>query len=204
MMGEAKRRKLEISTLRSENARLRELSGSDRVIADCAIQTFEKLVLGLDMVNGCYNLAFFLSEYLSRKHHIHAERVFGWVTDEENISQGMAHAWIRFNGHITDISLFNNECPDVLRPGAVIIQGIAYRAGRTTYKYHLELPPENRAIRDNYAEASVEAATVLRGHEEEFERLKAMSKRSDGAIEYFATAEPELSYEKFRRVIEAV
>lgn len=201
-MGEAKHRKREIETLRTAKSRISKLVGQERVVAEVAIATFEHIVKGHDMVNGCYQLAFFLSEYLLRERQIETNRILGWVTNAQTLSYGMAHAWIEFNGQITDVSIFNNERPDILLPGTVLAQGITYREGITEYKYHVELPLENRALRDALAETSPAHLIAMKSKEDELSWLKELSSRPDGANEYFSTVLADTSYDFFKTAIE--
>jgi len=114
----------------------------------------------------------------------------------------MAHAWISHSGRVTDLSVFNNEHPDVLLPGPVLIHGIAYRGGNVKYTYHSEIPTENKLVRESMASLSEVHAELLNRHEQEYLMLKAMSERPDGGCEYFSGAELATSYEYLKHVLE--
>lgn len=202
-MGEAKRRRIEIENIKTAaKDRVSKLAGPKRVVAEVAIATFEKFVMANDMVNGCYQLAFFLSEYLLREKQIETKRVFGWVTNAQKLSYGMAHAWIEFNGQITDVSIFNNESPDILPPGAVLVHGINYREGILAYEYHVELPRENRAQRDALGELSPINLMELKRREDEFSFLKEISNRPGGAHDYFSEVLADTTYDDYKATIE--
>lgn len=202
VMGEAKRRKPEISLIKAAENNLLSMEGQDRIIAITAMSVFNKIVIGLDMVNGCYNLAFFLSEYLQREHQIKVDKVFGWLTNDKCLPVGMAHAWIAHSGRVTDLSVFNNEYPDIMLPGPVLIHGIAYREGNVKYTYHSEIPTEIRLARESMASLSEAHAEILGRREQEYLMLKAMSERPNGGREYFSGDDLARTYEYLKLVLE--
>ncbi len=201
-MGKASRKKQEISQQRDIRSALLRLKGDEAIVAATAITVFEKIVIGWDMVNGCYNLSFFLSEYLKREYGIHVERRFGWVTNPDCLKSGMAHAWIFYNDKLTDLSIHNNERPDITWPGPVLVQGLPYRAGKTSYIYSEELPPINRKFRDAEGKKHPAVAEILKRHEDELQLFKTMSSRDTGAEDYFSYVDDEMtSYDGLKRLM---
>lgn len=199
-MGEANRRKSEIKVLKKANDLLAKLQGDEKTVAQVSLDVFQKIVLGFDMVEGCYNLAIFLREYLGREHGIKVDIVVGWLVNH-NLDGGMSHAWIEHNGKKTDISVWNNERPDIFLPGSVIIQDIEYRKGVTCYSYFKELPSIVRERRDAIKSQDDYHGESIRKMDAERLMIKDFVHKPDGANEYFSILPPELSYSFFASLL---
>ena len=133
-MGEAKRRSAEIAKLRERQEAWRAgLSPSEMVIAQTAERLDERLVRGRRFTEGCYYLAFFMTRFLAIR-DIEVTPAVGWVND--GLWKGVtSHAWIEFDGKITDASMTLTTHPDAVPSGALIVQDFIVRPGRASYKY---------------------------------------------------------------------
>jgi hypothetical protein len=199
-MGEAKRRKAEIEPLKNQESNwLAVLDGSEKIVAEVAINAFKHVVLARNITGGCYNLAFFLREYLKREKKIDVEMVVGWLTDD-SWEGGISHAWIEYKGKRTDISLWCTEHPDVQLPGAAIIQDFKYRNGIAEYAYHRELPVSARAYLDNAAKDAAFGA-AYRHKDAEHLKIKCLAEKDGGADEYFSNAPIGMRYEDLARAM---
>jgi hypothetical protein len=199
-MGEAKRRSAEIKKLLArEDDWLRSLHGDERDVADVAIATFNRIVLQQNLTGGCYNLAFFLREYLARERGIAVEMVVGWVMDS-SWDGGISHAWIEHGSKRTDVSIWKTEDPDVQIPGAVLIQDFEYRKGVTDYTYQRDLPQSARAYLDLAARNPTFGATY-RAKEAEHEEISRLAAAPDGAAQYFSRAPQSMKYESLARML---
>lgn len=199
-MGEAKRRSAEIKKLLArESDWLDSLHGDERDIADVAIATFNRIVLQQNLTGGCYNLAFFLREYLARERGIAVEMVVGWVTDS-SWEGGISHAWIQHGSKKTDVSIWNTEDPETQLPGAVIIQDFEYRKGVADYTYQIELPQSARTYLDRAAK-NPEFGAAYRHKEAEHEHIARLAAAPDGAAEYFSRAPQSMKYESLARLL---
>lgn len=199
-MGEAKRRKAEIGLLKNRQRDwLAGLEGDEKTVAKVAINAFENVVIARDMTGGCYNLAFFLRDYLKREKEIDVEMVVGWVTDD-SWEGGISHAWIEHEGKRTDISLWRTEHPDVQLPGAAIIQDFDYQHGVTVYAYHRELPESARAYLD-MASKNAEVGRAYRHKDAEHLKIKSLAEKDGGAAEYFSMAPSGMKYEEMAQAM---
>lgn len=199
-MGEARRRKSEIEYFKIANDLLANLQGDEKTVAQVSLDVFQKVVLGYDMVEGCYNLAFFLREYLGREHGVKVDIVVGWLVNH-NLDGGMSHAWIEYNGKKTDISVWNNERPDIFLPGSVIIQDIEYRKGVTSYSYFKELPSFVRERRDAIKSQDDYHGEFIRKKDAERLMIENFVLKHEGATEYFSIVPPVLSYSFFVSIL---
>lgn len=199
-MGQAKRRKVEIALLKNRQRDwITGLEGDQKTVAQVAINAFENVVLARNMTGGCYNLAFFLRDYLKREKDIDVEMVVGWVTDN-SWDGGISHAWIEHQGKRTDISLWHTEHPDVQLPGSVIIEGFDYKHAVTVYDYHRELPEGARAYLDT-ASKHTEIGEAYRHKDAEHLKIKGLAERDGGADEYFSKAPFGMNYEALARAM---
>jgi hypothetical protein len=133
-VGDAKRRAKEIATLKGRIDAWRvSLSAAEHVIAKTAERLDERLVRGRHFTEGCYHLAFFMTQYLALQ-GIRVKPVIGWIND--GLWDGAtSHAWIEFDGKITDASLTLTTHPETAPTGALIIQGFVVRSGQASYTY---------------------------------------------------------------------
>lgn len=140
-MGDAKRRVREIAELK---ARLdiwkASLSPDALTIFDLAMRLDERLVRRRGFTQGCYHLAFFMSHHLRHK-GIEVNPVVGWVND--GLWDGItSHAWIEYEGKITDVSLTATSNPDACPVGALLVHDYAVRPGVANYTYFRDEDPE--------------------------------------------------------------
>lgn len=143
-MGQAKLRRDEIAQLKERNAVWRAaLTADELVIADTAERLDERLVRGMRFSEGCYHLAFFMTQYLADR-GIVVQPTIGWVND--GTWQGMtSHAWIEFHGKKTDVSLTCTTRPDAVPTGALIIHDHIVRKGTAAYSYFYNDDPAVQA-----------------------------------------------------------
>jgi hypothetical protein len=199
-MGEATRRKAEIEKLKSrESDWFARLSGDEKIVAEVAKAAFKKIVVERNMTGGCYNLAFFLREYLKREKGINVKMVVGWVTDD-SWEGAISHAWIEYGGRKTDISLWHTEFPEHQLPGSVIIHDFDFRRGVTDYTYQRELPQSSRDYLD-LASRNAEFGHQYKHKETEHLMIKGLAEKAGGATEYFSSAPTEMKYETLAEVL---
>ncbi|MFM9901536.1 MAG: hypothetical protein ACKVOT_11010 [Polaromonas sp.] len=176
------------------------LFGDEKIVAEVAIEVFKRVVFARHMTGGCYNLAFFIREYLKREKDIDVEMVVGWIT-EDSWAGCSSHAWIEHNSKKTDVSLSITEQPNIQLTGSVIIQDFDYRRGATTYVYQRESPANARIYLDLAASKSAEFNRNYRRKEIEHLSMKALAEREGGASEYFNMAPVDMKYETMKKIM---
>ncbi len=193
-MGQANRRKVEIAAFKARNDTwLSMLTLTERTIADVAIKAYEKIVIGLGMTEACYNLAFFLCEYMRRECDIELNIIVGWINDG-TWNGATSHAWVTFEGKKIDISLHKTSHPDVQLSGEVIILDHIFHTGKVKYTYWSEMP-------DTAAKALAESsrdltfARILAQKNQEHNALAALASSQEGVNEYFKHAPRGNSYD---------
>lgn len=135
-MGEAQRRKAEISTAKQKHADwLETLTQSEREVAQVSMRAHECIVKGKRLLGACYLLSFFLHQYLKREKGIETTVVVGWINDGTTPLM-ISHAWLEFGGKKSDITLTHTEYPDAQLTGELIILEHVVRSGRVKYTYH--------------------------------------------------------------------
>ncbi len=200
-MGEAARRKAEIAALKAKNAAwLNTLSPEERTIATVAQKTYDFVVVGMSMTEACYNLAFFLQQYLRRKHNIQTEVVVGWINDGQ-WDGAASHAWLEYHGKKTDISLHKTSQPDIQPPGDLIILDHIIKRGECTYTYWKELPATAEQELPRMSSDSPKHAAIIAHKDREHARIQNLSKLPNGAEQYFRDAPPQCTYEYLVRAI---
>lgn len=200
-MGEAARRKAEIAALKTRNTEwLNSLPPDDRTIATVSQATYDRVVVGLSMTEACYNLAFFLQEYLRNKHSIQTKVVVGWVNDG-TWDGAASHAWLEYQGKRTDISLYKTSHPDIQPPGDLMILDHAVMHGARVYTYWRELPAAAEREFLQMSTNSPEVAAVIAHKNSEHARILALSKLPNGAAQYFLDAPPQCTYEFLTHVV---
>lgn len=143
-MGQARRRKQEIDSIKAEEGAWREgLNEEEQMILDLAETLERKLVRGKQFAGVCYHLAFFLTHFLERQ-NILVTPIVGWVAEPG--WEGLAsHAWIEYEGKKTDGSLCHTA--DTLQPtGPFIGHDRVLRNGAATYTYYKNDDPQAQAI----------------------------------------------------------
>ena len=192
-MGEAARRKAQIEALKARNRLWQEsLQPIEQTIAIAAQRAYDRIVVDLDMTEGCYHLAFFLEEYLRRHHNIKLRIVVGWVNDGQ-WHGGTSHAWLEYQDKKIDISLHSTSYPDAQPSGDLIILDHVVKRGAVTYQYWPALPEEARRAFERMEE-DPDLAAVIRHKAEEHARMLEFSTMPNGAEEYLRGAPPEGSY----------
>jgi len=201
-MGEAARRKSEIELLKAKNQMwIDSLLPEEKIVAAVAQATFDKVVCGLGMTEGCYNLAFFLYEHLRRKHGIEVKVVLGWIND--GLWEGAAsHAWVEYQGKRIDISLHKTSHPEAQPSGDVIILDHIFRRGKVSYTYWQTLPDGVSKALEQMRISSPELIAIINHKEDEHRKMVSFASTKDGAIEYFRHVPPTNSYEYLARVVD--
>lgn len=200
-MGEAARRKAEIVILKARNvAWLATLSPGQRIIADVAQATYDKVVSGLGMTEGCYNLTFFLFEHLRRKHGIDVKIVVGWVNDGQ-WEGATSHAWAEYEGKKIDIALHKTSHPEAQPPGDLIILDHVVKRGLVSYRYWSTLPKEAARALEKMRVSSPELSSVVAHKEREHQKILALSTTQAGVADYFRQAPSNMSYEALARIV---
>lgn len=140
-MGEAKRRKAEISGLHAAEQAWREgLSSEEGLIVALAERVVERIVLGRNFTEGCYHLAFFMAHFLEQR-GVHVTPVVGWISD--GTWEGLAsHAWIEYEGKKVDVSLVRTSDRENQPYGEMLVLGRVLRKGDVAYQYFQPGDPE--------------------------------------------------------------
>lgn len=200
-MGEAARRQAAIAELKAKNAIwLGSLSPEEGLIAEVAKATYDKVVGGLGMTEGCYNLAFFLHEHLHRKHGIQVKIVVGWVND--GLWDGAtSHAWVEYKGKKIDIALHKTSHPDAQPSGDLIILDYIVKPGKVAYTYWLTLPEGAARKLELMRRSSPEWEAIIKHKEIEHQRMLELSLMPGGAEEYLRHAPATNNYEFLARVV---
>jgi len=179
--------------LAKQNGWLLSLDRKENYVVQAAINLWEKFVRTKGMTGGCYYLALFLRKFLKNEHGIQVEVVVGWVVQKGSKS-ATSHAWIEYQGKITDISLGSTEGVFCTLPAEIIIHGFDYCPGIGTYGYYRKLPKRFLDIR--YA-ATVDLETSLNNREND--RLntffKDLSINPEQEEDYFSVIPVEYQYE---------
>jgi len=169
-MGEAKRRAKEIAQLKEQQAAWRNsLTNEESAILDLAERLDERLVRGRCFSEGCYHLAFFMTQFLFLR-GVQVTPVIGWVND--GTWQGVtSHAWIEYKGRKTDASLTCTTHPEAQPTGALVVHDYVLRKGKASYNYYknndpvalegLEWTRNVSDIKDMFAHKESEHAVML-------------------------------------------
>lgn len=103
-MGEAQRRKAEISMIKRKYADWFEtLTQTEREVATVAKHTHERIVEGKKLFGGCYLLTFFMHQYLKHEKGIETNAVVGWVKRVVQVATHKAEGCARVTPHRTEL-----------------------------------------------------------------------------------------------------
>lgn len=200
-MGQAKRREVEIASLKARtNNWLISLPQDEKVVAEVAMATFNSVVIKLGMTEACYNLSFFLSEYLRRKHGIIVNVVVGWVNDG-TWDGAASHAWLEYKGKKIDITLYKTSHPDIQPPGDLIVLDYIIQPGKVTYTYWQTLPEKAAITLELMRSSDKNLETLLKHKENEHQKMFELASRQDGAEEYLRQAPTTNNYEFLSRAV---
>jgi hypothetical protein len=145
------------------------------------------------MTEACYNLAFFLREFLKQQHGIEVEMVVGWINDGE-WAGAASHAWLEFEGKKIDISLNRTSRPLDQPSGNLVILDYIFRNGSATYTYARELSAEADATLKEMAQLDSQLKTVIDHKWREHVRISHLSQVAGGANIYFSAAPPGCTF----------
>ena len=200
-MGEAARRKAEIAALKSRNSQwFATLSPKEKIIVEVAQKTYDKVVCGLNMTEGCYNLAFFLFEHLRRKHSIELRIMVGWVNDGQ-WEGATSHAWVEFEGKKIDISLNKTSHPEAQPPGDLIILDHVVKRGLVSYHYWPSLPEEAANALEVMRATSSELNALIAHKEQEHQKMLEFSMAPDGVTEFYRNAPRNMNYDALALIV---
>ncbi|MDR3413331.1 MAG: hypothetical protein P4L87_20655 [Formivibrio sp.] len=201
-MGEAARRKKGISELKNRNeAWLASLSlGEERIIAEVAQTTYDKIVSIMGMTEGCYNLAFFLHEHLRRKHDVHLDIIVGWINDGE-WDGAASHAWVEYHGKKIDISAHMTSHPEIQLSGDLIILDHVVKQGMVSYTYWPILPNAAAEVLERMGRENLDLAAVIAHKGKEHQRISELAKTPQGVATYFSQAPSNINYDALARVV---
>lgn len=185
-MGEAKRRAKEIAVLKERvDAWRAGLTPTEIVIAETAERLDARLVRGVPFTEGCYHLAFFMTHHLALQ-GITVKPVIGWINDGQ--WDGVAsHAWIEYDGKITDASLTCTSHPEAVPTGALIVQGFVLRPGQASYTYFQNEAPEAERMR-KWVASQPQWASIQAHKEAEHQQMLKIAQ--DGLFEHYLTMAP--------------
>ena len=123
-MGDSKRRK------KFEEAWGSCLTEDERTVVSVA----RRLSNVLELQGACYRVSLFLRYYLFQRHGIEGTAVVGFVNDRtDNLYS--SHAWFKFNGQKTDLTLSRPLSPALQKPGPLLIHGREFKSG-WAWTYH--------------------------------------------------------------------
>jgi hypothetical protein len=200
-MGQAARRKTEIAALKSRNTEwFATLSPEEKIIAEVAQKTYDKVVCELRMTEACYNLAFFLFEYLRRKHAIEVKIIVGWVNDGQ-WDGATSHAWVEYEGKKIDISLAKTSHPEEQPPGNLIILDHVVKRGLGSYHYWPTLPEKAATALEEMRATSAELSEVIAHKEKEHQKIFALSIAPDGVAQFYQKAPQNMNYDALARIV---
>lgn len=202
-MGEAKRRKVEIAALKAKDANwLASLQPEERIVAEVSLATYNKVVVGLEMTEGCYNLAFFLNEYFRQKHDIGVNVVVGWINDG-SWEGAASHAWVEYQGKKIDIALHKTSHPDIQPSGDLIILDHIARSGTVPYTYWQTLPDRAARALEQMRSETPELEAIIVHKETEHRKMLELASKQGGAREYLRQAPPTNNYEFLSKIVGA-
>lgn len=198
-MGEAKRRTKEIAQLKQQEEVWRaSLTKEEREILDLAERLEVRLVRGRRFSEGCYHIAFFMTQYLFLK-GIEVTPIIGWIND--GTWQGMtSHGWIEYNGRKTDASLTCTSHPEAQPTGALIVHDYVLRKGNASYSYYKNDAPA--ALEGLAWMRSVhDFRSVLAHKEREHKTMLEIALSNRRIEEYLANAPPGGRFDEISRLI---
>lgn len=200
-MGQAARRKAEIADLKSRNHEwFASLSPEGKIVAEVAQRTYDKVVCELKMTEACYNLAFFLFEYLHRKHAIKVKIIVGWANDGK-WDGATSHAWLEYEGKRIDISLAKTSHPEEQPPGDLIILDHVVKRGVVSYQYWQTLPEKAATALEEMRATSAELSSVIARKEQEHQKMQELSMSPDGVEQFYRNAPRNMNYDALARII---
>ena len=197
-MGEAKRRKAEISGLHeAEQAWRKGLSSVEGLIVALAERVVERIVLGRNFTEGCYHLAFFMAHFLEQR-GVHVTPVVGWISD--GTWEGLAsHAWIEYEGKKVDVSLVRTSDRENQPYGEMLVLGRVLRKGDVAYQYFQPGDPEIE-LRNERVRSMPMLKAVFEHKLEEHKKMEHIAGSRDFA-NYLRGAPQGGRYEDFLRYI---
>lgn len=200
-MGEAKRRRAEIEAIKNAYvAWLSTLSPIEHCIAQTAKLAHERIVERMGVTGACYLLAFFLGQYLRREKSVEVETVIGYVNDTTSALMS-SHAWIEYNGKVTDISLTRTEYAQAQPRGHLLILGRIVYPGEVAYSYHRERSPE--ALDFLRGLEKLGPLGPIQHKEQEHQQMASASRSDSGALAYLNAAPPDRTYAALKRLLES-
>lgn len=196
-MGEAKSRRQSYEIARQRLLDRHE--GHHRIVAESAINLFDRFILPQHFTGACYQITMTLEKYLSEAHGIASRTIVGYVNDGTDDIM-TSHAWLEFDGMKVDLCLHVMDRPDITPPGSVIILDETLRPGAAEYSYHLSRPPASIAVIDQMLR-DPSAAHVARWKEAEHVDMLARSRDPDLRDIYLAGAPAQSSFAAMTSVL---
>lgn len=196
-MGEARSRRQIYE--RSRQRLLDRHGGQHRIVAESAVNLFDRFILPNHFTGACYQITMTLEKYLAEAHGIASKTIVGYVNDGTDDIM-ISHAWLEFDGMKIDIGLHVVDRPDVTPPGAVIILDEAIWPGAAEYSYHLSRPPASMAVIDQILR-NPSTAHVARWKEVEHADMLARSRDTDLRDIYLAGAPAQSSFASMTSVL---
>lgn len=177
------------------------LPADERVIANVAMRLHANFVRPKRFAGGCYLLAFFLRQYLSREHRLDAKALVGYVCDGTTPLRA-SHAWLEYAGKKTDVSLTITEFPEYQLPGELIVLDRVLQPGVTHYSYHYVDSAESREQIRQSSAAAPEFAAINAMKEREHAEMLARASDDDAMEAFLAGAPDSVSYRALAAAIE--
>ncbi|MBO9127695.1 MULTISPECIES: hypothetical protein [unclassified Rhizobium] len=196
-MGEANKRKQAYGAARQRI--LDRFEGQHRVVAEAAINLFDRFILPKRFTGACYQVTMTLEKHLAEAHAITSKTVVGYVNDGTDHIM-ISHAWLEFETMKVDLGLHVVERPDVVHPGAVLILDQQLLPGTVNYSYHLARPAASLAVVEKMLR---DPSTAHVGRRKEIEHEAMLQRSRDPALRdaYLAGAPPGSSFASMTSVL---
>lgn len=197
-MGQANNRKRAYGIARQRM--LERFEGQHRIVAEAAINLFDRFILPRRFTGACYQVTMTLEKYLADAHAIASKTVVGYVNDGTDDIM-ISHAWLEFDSMKVDLGLHVVERPDVVHTGAVIVLDQQLLPGTVNYSYHLVRPAASLAVVQRMLLDS-STAQVARRKETEHETMLQRSRDPALRDAYLACAPTESSFASMTSVLD--
>jgi hypothetical protein len=172
-------------------------SDTEKIIFDVSLAVYTKIIRWQGMTGACYRMSLFLTEYLRNEHNIKVYPIVGYVNDgTDNLM--ISHAWVTYDGKITDINLIQTEPP--IPNGHLRILDQIIERGDINYTYHLqETAASIRELKRLMSDPR--AAQLIRHKQLEHQQMEALV-RQPGTYRSFLDVAPDgLTYVRLTHLV---
>ncbi len=195
-MGASKNRKAAYA--QAKQRLMADLAGDEAVVAETAVNFFERFVFPKRYTGGCYLVTMFLQRFLKEEKAVAVTPVVGYVNDGTDDVM-ISHAWLELNGLKTDVTLHLTEYPESQLPGALLILDRQLLKGQVEHSYHREQTPAGYAENQRLALGSLRGMIAHKDAEHAY-MSECMTDPARMAA-HQAKAPPGLRYDDMRAVL---